>query len=1174
MKRFKFAVNTHGKNKDWDFRALAGKFRDVSGTVEDVQRHVAAGHALCAGLLGRQWRAKRNVIGSQWILLDIDNSDVVRDEDGKPVKDEAGKTTPIYKHQLSLDEALAHPFIQQHCALIYTTASHRPEWPKFRLVFLLPSYVADIDTYEAMVRLLMEQLPHDPSCKDASRVFYGSTEASFPLVNPDAALPLDWQQKAIAAAEQAKQEYEARIRLIEARRRQREQVAAAEGWDTDELIQQALAVIPPRTPGSGNYDECRQVLMALVDHYGASEAEDIAERWSPSIKGTTWDIRQKIKSFRRGGITIGTLFHIAKGYGFRFPEAQSHTSKAGPDSKEYAAYLAWEQEQDAIATAQTLEEIAPALTQGILSQAERETAHPESVELAEESADIYRYSIGSRLGAWKQLQQQGKRVIIDLSGTGGGKSFDAARTSPEYWGCDRVIAGLPDAQNPTVKGFEDWALLEGRHLGNVEENGKLRRATIDTPKDAKVSPANCDKAYALQVLAERNPATPAFFLGCQNCVHNWRCGKESGDGFGARFQAAEAWGSKFIRTSYARLPHGDGDEAGNLATAALILDEASGNLQTVKTVEVTRDDQAAKWAQVSFESEVLTQQLRNLFQWLQDGRYREISSFNGRYGIVQADVGPELRKLLPEHLDWAEIASLEDDTAERQLFGLNRPKMTQQERSRLKKLEAKRPLSKSESKRLAELVERQQAGQGGSVFDGRRGAGTNRQQFGLAGLTKEERKDLKQLQQKPLTEAEAAELAALRAKHEVSKGEPLSPGEMAARAKELPKRWLTEFLQVLLGDIPGHITILPDGTISLVIENRHHRSAIAAAKQVLILDKSFPRDRETAALMLGCSPDEIAYCEVEAPSYGNVTTIQVTGLGKLGSNRGEQLEKCRQKLVEALKRQDPTHVHFDRKAFSPDGVLFRDNVGSNDYQGCKSISSTIPRPNMAAMLAQYCTLTGQAVGFDSEGFQHYYRRTIRELLDQTKGRLRANLRPGESLEFYVLGDDDLPIGCDRIIEALDITPEAARKGKRGILQILEAAQWVLTQGQNLTQTAVAAATRALGLRDGKGFSQQYISKVWQAVLERLQLFLLGVTKKSCSQVDEPTVSDAVEVIEAVAAAPDPPVEAVTEVVMGLSQADAIATWRRLSYSAQKLVIQSLMLALAPGRVESLMEAVL
>ena len=89
-KRFKFAVNTHVINKDKNFEALAAKFEDTEGDLNDVINHVLKGHALCAGLLGGNRRDKDNFIGSHWILLDIDNTAIKLDENGKKVKDENG----------------------------------------------------------------------------------------------------------------------------------------------------------------------------------------------------------------------------------------------------------------------------------------------------------------------------------------------------------------------------------------------------------------------------------------------------------------------------------------------------------------------------------------------------------------------------------------------------------------------------------------------------------------------------------------------------------------------------------------------------------------------------------------------------------------------------------------------------------------------------------------------------------------------------------------------------------------------------------------------------------------------------------------------------------------------------------------------------------------------------
>jgi putative DNA primase/helicase len=318
-KTIRFAVNPSVKDKDDNYELLATDFKDSAGTIQDVADHVKAGHAICAGLLGNRRRCKKNVIGSNWILVDIDNSDVERDELGEPIKDSEGKTKKIYKHQLLISEALEHDFIKKHCALIYTTASHTPEWQKFRLIFVLPEYVEGADTLEALIRFSLEKLPHDPACKDASRIFYGNTKAEFPLINPLAVLPADWVARASEAAEIKKQETEQRLKEWKENKESYREYSLEQGWNIDDLAIEALSYIPPRCPGSGNYKECTNVAMAITSHFGAVSAEIILEKWSPSIPGSSWDIGKKIRSYKGNGIGIGTLFHIAKQYGFSFP---------------------------------------------------------------------------------------------------------------------------------------------------------------------------------------------------------------------------------------------------------------------------------------------------------------------------------------------------------------------------------------------------------------------------------------------------------------------------------------------------------------------------------------------------------------------------------------------------------------------------------------------------------------------------------------------------------------------------------------------------------------------------------------------------------------------------------------------------------------------------------------
>ena len=353
ISQIRFAVNESGINKDWDKEVLTTQFVDKEGTLPDIVDHVKKGHALCAGLLGGRRRNKDNFKGSQLILIDVDNSDIrcdqndnPIDEDGRPIQikiqEPSGKTrfqwvdkngnyiaksdgrTPakIYSPELTLEAALENPLIKDYCSLIYTSFSHREYWHRFRLVFLLPQLVTDIDIYESAVQSLMSYLPHDPNCKDGVRAFYGNTDAQFPLFNPDISLTEDFLRTAIRRADYVKELKKKQAELVKKRREEFDRYISDKGQDVRKLVWDALKHIEPRRIGSGDrghYLKCIYVLMALSDYFPDDVAILLAENWSPSIPGTTWNIPEKMRSFHRDGIGVDYIFRAAVRNGYTLP---------------------------------------------------------------------------------------------------------------------------------------------------------------------------------------------------------------------------------------------------------------------------------------------------------------------------------------------------------------------------------------------------------------------------------------------------------------------------------------------------------------------------------------------------------------------------------------------------------------------------------------------------------------------------------------------------------------------------------------------------------------------------------------------------------------------------------------------------------------------------------------
>nr|WP_307731833.1 plasmid replication protein, CyRepA1 family [Massilia sp. H27-R4] len=82
---------------------------------------------------------------------------------------------------MTFEEALEHPFVNQHASFIYKTPSHTEEHHRFRIVCQTARTINDRAETKAAQKGLIRKLGGDESCKDACRVFYGS-KGSNPVV--------------------------------------------------------------------------------------------------------------------------------------------------------------------------------------------------------------------------------------------------------------------------------------------------------------------------------------------------------------------------------------------------------------------------------------------------------------------------------------------------------------------------------------------------------------------------------------------------------------------------------------------------------------------------------------------------------------------------------------------------------------------------------------------------------------------------------------------------------------------------------------------------------------------------------------------------------------------------------------------------------------------------------
>ena len=190
--RFPIAVNRRfvGKVKAGDprFRELNMTFATEVLTARELLDAVRAGHAWTAphrqiqheqgkGKLST-YRLKENVIHVTALGVDVDTED----------------------DHATLASWRADAFFSEFGAFAYTTASHKPDAPRSRAVFVLSEPV-DVTTAEAGIAALLERYPFaDQKASDASRLFYGAPKCE--CVFLDNVLPVDVLRAEIDARQQ------------------------------------------------------------------------------------------------------------------------------------------------------------------------------------------------------------------------------------------------------------------------------------------------------------------------------------------------------------------------------------------------------------------------------------------------------------------------------------------------------------------------------------------------------------------------------------------------------------------------------------------------------------------------------------------------------------------------------------------------------------------------------------------------------------------------------------------------------------------------------------------------------------------------------------------------------------------------------------------------------------
>lgn len=1036
--QIRFAVNTHGKDKEWSFAKLNYRYRDTVGTLDDVKKHVKAGHALCAGLLGGKNRARANIIGSQWVMMDIDNSKPLLDENGKKVLGENKREIPVYDPRLTLEEALALPFVQKYCALIYTSASHRvaaPDWDKFRLVFLLPQFESDVDVLEAQIQLVAEEFPdsHDPNVKDASRVWYGSTPAEFPLFNPDVTLPNDWREKALTLAVEKQRldtEIEKKAETKRVERQSRLDRGEINLEDEDALIETALSFIPRRSKGTGTYKDYYKVLCALHTHYGESRAETIAERWSPSSKKDDWDVGKTLArithNYGTTRVRIGSLFRFAKQHGFKFPARvprewqEAEPTLSGEEWQWKHGLPKWFREQVSK---------VPKLFKGFGKQPQSiktSTPHvqkyvpgelPTPAEYKALGSPVIQFAKGERLRILREAQHKGHHDVLDSSATGTGKSHDVGLALPESFNVHRLWCFSPSHRNPTTAPVEaNYADMPVRNNGLVVDETRRtaqNNAYVRWPQadEKPTTEGNCFRAGLFQTLAAKGYQDEAGLTSgknpvCRTCHLRVACtGKDGEDkvpGAGFRRDRRDAFLKDRIRASLDSAPSAkeleakEDDETKGVVVGSLnaaFLDEAMKQIKPVAAVEAGLSDFDQMFGEIETKLPSVHESLKSL-----------------RLALRPILAG-EIKPTKETYHGW-------NDAAIRDL------------------------LSGLETEKIPEIIEQLK-----SIQPNFEEILTEPDGFTKDGVAAQDQKSVSNGTRKFIRSHLRQE----------------SYRASADRLRSLSSNWLIPFLEVLSGEKRGALRI-NNGTLAVITANSRHAATLEAMDFVVYLDAT--ANREYLGLSLGIEAGEILHVEQEPARVENLSIVQITDFGLLGHERSKSVKERLGALKPALRLLNPDISFIEHKlhAEEGDGWWFNHNRGSNEFMTRSAIASFgVPYENIGTLQDLWLTLTGDRnLGTDAPAFSSFVRWQAQSEVAQAVGRLRANKRPDEKLTYISCGDFDLsfleryyPGATITQRPALDITPAAGTAGQQTRWTLMQGIRVCIETGQKLTLTALA-----------------------------------------------------------------------------------------------------------------------
>lgn len=264
-----------GRVDDW--RGFNGAFRTEEHTPASLLAEIEKGAAICADLVAGDCGLDHH---GRWCSTDTSQKSFCPDAGkpghcGRPVGYRIGHHFKSAQHlaldddsgNLSIDDLLADLFIAEFCSSIYPTISWKPDYRKWRVLFILDEAITDAQVYRRAATALLDRYKTtDQQVKDPARLFFGMRPGNGEPVFLGNLLPIGEVRKLVSEYEDRRRDLD---REANARRMPQVDLSKLTGNTRDEryvrrAIEEELVWLSSRAPGSGErYPSVIPAVMKL-----------------------------------------------------------------------------------------------------------------------------------------------------------------------------------------------------------------------------------------------------------------------------------------------------------------------------------------------------------------------------------------------------------------------------------------------------------------------------------------------------------------------------------------------------------------------------------------------------------------------------------------------------------------------------------------------------------------------------------------------------------------------------------------------------------------------------------------------------------------------------------------------------------------------------------------------